>query len=64
VNSGTKNTFIGETAGGDNQDGSYNTFSGYRTGYYNTGSQNSFFGYGIATSNGGSNNTMMGYEAG
>jgi trimeric autotransporter adhesin len=60
------NYFIGHSAGGNNEEGIYNTFFGYESGYSNTnGSGNVFIGFESGFSNDiGEENVFIGNEAG
>jgi hypothetical protein len=66
INTGSYNTFAGESAGASNSTGSLNAFFGSYAGAQNSnGTFNSFFGYSAGYSNNtGTNNCFFGYQSG
>ncbi|HVE56993.1 MAG TPA: hypothetical protein VNB22_09200 [Pyrinomonadaceae bacterium] len=64
-NSGTGNSFYGQTAGRQSSTGSNNSFFGAGAGYLNdAGNENSFFGYLSGNNSQGSRNSFFGWRAG
>jgi hypothetical protein len=64
-NSGTGNSFFGQTAGRQSSTGSNNAFFGAGAGYLNdAGNENSFFGYLSGNNSQGSRNAFFGWRAG
>jgi hypothetical protein len=64
-NSGTGNSFFGQTAGRQSSIGNNNAFFGAGAGYLNdAGNENSFFGYLSGNNSQGSRNAFFGWRAG
>jgi hypothetical protein len=65
LNSGTGNSFFGQTAGRQSFTGNNNSFFGGGAGYLNeAGNENSFFGYLSGNNSQGSRNSFFGFRAG
>ncbi len=66
INTGVRNTYIGQAVGAKTTTGSYNVMLGFNSGYLNyEGSRNTFLGYDAGHNiHEGSGNIFIGYEAG
>jgi hypothetical protein len=66
INTGVRNTYIGQAVGAKTNTGSYNVMLGFNSGYLNyEGSRNTFLGYDTGHNiHEGSGNIFIGYEAG